>query len=203
MIEWSWPASMSRQKASLFYFSVRHAVPDRAQKIASAFLDGWIDVSKPRPDTKLRLETELERAQSQWDATNQLIQQYEREAKSLIAPNSLQGELAGPLVELISKREVLSQLIAQKKDGLRGASRDVVLSPPTLPTERADPWRPQKWTAGAALLGLVLAFAFVLLKELWRGLLATDPGLSSKLRATRWGLLGRSPAGSSLADRSR
>ena len=85
-----------------------------------------------------------------------LIERLEKDATTLVA-QSLQGELATPILGLIAKRdENLANLITQR-NSLNGVSRDVIFGKPDLPQEASWPNR------GVIVILTVIATGFLLL----------------------------------------
>src|SRR5438552_1789354 len=99
----------------------------------------WCSV-QPRPERRAIIEAEIQRTDTQTKAITRLIERLEKDATTLVA-QSLQGELATPILGLIAKRdENLANLITQR-NSLNGVSRDVIFGKPDLPQEASWPNR--------------------------------------------------------------
>jgi hypothetical protein len=127
------------QKTSrLFRMEYSDRSPALAQKVNSLLIEAWLDSTKPPPDKRATIEAEIERTDAQTKSISRLIERLEKDAPSLVA-QSLQGELATPILGLITKRdEGLANLITLK-NSLNGLSRDVVFGAPDLPEEASWP----------------------------------------------------------------
>jgi hypothetical protein len=153
--------------SSLFRLEYSDRNPAVAQKINSIFIEAWLNSTRPPLDRRATLEAEIERTDLQVRSISGLIERLEKDAPSLIAPSSLQGELATPIAGLISKRnEALANLTAMR-NSLKGVSRDVIFAAPDLPEEPSWPKRGiitilATFAAGLLLLMFVILRRFVL-----------------------------------------
>lgn len=166
--------------------SVSDNQPARAKAINDAVIDGWIDQTKPGPDQAERLKQKIELNDLQLNSVTTLIDRLTKETPQLVIPG-MQNELATSLAKLQADR---NKLVAETDDAqrkLRGVSRDVILSSPTLP---GGPSFPKKGkiavysalASGMILLGLVVlvaAFRFA----------AADPNNAAKITRIRNALL--------------
>jgi hypothetical protein len=155
-------AAGDTQKTSrLFRMEYSDRDPVVAQKVNSLFLEAWLESTKPPPDKRAALEAEIERVDTRARSVSQLIERLERDSPTLVA-QSLQGELATPILGLIAKRdEDLSNLITLK-NSLNGSSRDVIFGTPDLPEEPSWPRRGMI-TVLAAVVTELLLLLFVML----------------------------------------
>jgi hypothetical protein len=141
--------------------------PHAAQKVNSLLVEAWLESTHPAPDKRSSIEAEIERTDAQSKSISKLIERLEKDAPSLIAQSSLQGELATPILGLLTKRdENLANLITLK-NSLKGLSRDVVFGSPDLPEEPSWPKRGMITILAAAVTGLLLLL-FVILRRFWR-----------------------------------
>jgi hypothetical protein len=158
-ISWSVAAGDNRRTATLFFFSVVDQDPAVAQGINRAYFDAWLTFTKPRPEARIRLEEQISRMDVQIKDATALITQLESEAPRIVSPNSLQGELASSLSMLRVRRDGLTDSVIKLRQELLGFSRDVVVSPATLPIEHIWPNRRIiTLMALAGFLSLWLAF---------------------------------------------
>lgn len=181
-LKWGPATAQPRPKANLFLMEICDQQPRRAQALVQFLIETWLDVTKPKPDTRARLEDEIQRSEAQLLSTSLLLKRFETEVKTLLAPNSLQGELSGSLLKLINERATMDRILVEKKEALRGISRDVIISQPTLPVEPGQ--RASVWIllGGAFCAGLATIFA--LLRMLLRHA-RLDPVIDAKFNRLR------------------
>jgi uncharacterized protein involved in exopolysaccharide biosynthesis len=156
---WSVAPGDNRRTASLFFLHTSARTPAVAQGVNIALIDAWLNLTKPRPEHRERIENQIARSEVQIKSATALLLQLENEAPKVVSPNSLQGELASSLSALRKRRDDLVEDNAKLQLELRGLSRDVVVSPATLPTVHFWPKRGMTLvTAVGAYLLLWLAF---------------------------------------------
>jgi hypothetical protein len=166
-ISWSQTPGESRKTANLFYLLVEGESPAQAQSIANMLLDRWLELTKPRPDAKSRLEFELERTELRLREADAMFDRMTGETKTLLAPNSLQGELATSIERLRESRFGLAQQAQKIRLELMGGSRDVVLTPPDLPTEINSLGRGAIAASFAAAAFLLILLLILMRHWLW------------------------------------
>jgi uncharacterized protein involved in exopolysaccharide biosynthesis len=140
--------------------------PRVAQQVNSLILESWIEATKPPPYRTSSLQSDIERIESQTKTMSDLIDRLSKETPTLLAENSMQGELASPIAALIIKRDQNRASIMGLKEQLLGVTEDVILSPPDLPEEPVSTRRSViavLWAIGGGLL----MFAFVGLRAVW------------------------------------
>jgi len=164
-IEWSAAAAQRKLKPTLFQLDVTDADPARAQQIAEGLIDLWLQQTKPQPLARARIEAEAARVDQQIIEASALIGKLQGEAKQLVAPNSLQGELAGPLIRLIAERDQLVTRLTGLREALSGVNREIVVSPPTRPFEDSKQRHRNRNLLIAAAVGLVAGALLALLLE--------------------------------------
>jgi hypothetical protein len=157
----------SAKTASLFRQEYTDRDPVAAQKINSIFIDAWLESTRPPPDRRAKLEAEIERADMQVQSISRLIERLEKDAPTLIAPSSLQGELATPIAGLIAKRDEGLANLTNMRNALKGISRDVIFAPPDLPEEPSWP-RVGIITILATFVSALLMLIFVILRRFMR-----------------------------------
>lgn len=167
-ISWDATESQRKLKATLFELNVEDSDPSRAQTTANMLIDSWLELTKPKPITRARIEVEIGRLEQQLKETMVLQEKLQSEAKSLLVPNSLQGELAGPLVRLLSEREGLVSRLAEKTGALHGVSREIVVSPPTLPIEDVRTLTVTKGVLLSGIIGGVVGAILAMMLEWFR-----------------------------------
>jgi hypothetical protein len=165
-IKWSVTPGDTRKTANIYYMAVEDQIPARAQSFAKVLIEQWLLLTKPRPDAKARLEAELARTEARVREADVLLEKFSLEAKNVVTPNNMQGELATPFEKLRDSRTVLIQLAQKIRLELAGGSRDMILSGPDLPTEPVSTGRSVAAALTAAgvfpliLLGLLLRHWF-------------------------------------------
>jgi uncharacterized protein involved in exopolysaccharide biosynthesis len=153
--------------SKFFRLDVTNTDPRAAQQINTLLLQSWIESTKPPPYRARTLEAEIERLESQTKTITELLERLSKEAPTLIAENSMQGELATPIVALTTKRDQNLAAISGLKEQLLGLTEDVILSPPDLPEESVSARR-GLIAVLSAIAGGLLTLAFVLLHAIWR-----------------------------------
>jgi hypothetical protein len=153
-----------RQAARLFRMDVAHRNPENAQAINSQLIDAWLETTKPPPRERANLEAELERNKVAVASNTAHIQQLKKDPTTLVAPNSMAGEIATPISGLMAKRDQSLAAIAGLQNRLAGLGRDVVATPPHLPREPSLP----KKQAIATLAGLASIPFFLIVVLLGR-----------------------------------
>jgi hypothetical protein len=157
-IKWSVTPGDSRKTATIFYMTVEDTLPTRAQSVARILIEQWLILSKPRPDAKARLEADLERTETRLAEADVLLQRLSGETKSIIAPNSLQGEFATPIERLRENRNALVLQAQKLRVELAGGSRDAILTAPDLSLEPSTTRSGPVGLAAGATLCLFLLF---------------------------------------------
>ncbi|MBR1120181.1 hypothetical protein JQ628_01550 [Bradyrhizobium lablabi] len=149
-------ASGGPQKtATLFKMEYSDRDAALAQKINTLLIDTWLEATRPPPDKRASLEAEIERTETQAKAITALIERLEKDATSFVS-QSLQGELATPILGLIAKRDENLGALIDLKNKLKGMSRDVVFGVPDLPQEPSWPNKKLVFALTVAVTGLLL-----------------------------------------------
>jgi hypothetical protein len=147
---------------NLFRFGVSYRDPKSAQLMSSQMLAAWLEMTKPQQEIRETLQANLARTELEAQTVDQLITQLRKEATTLVSPNSLPGELATPISNLITKRDQALVIAQNIRNQLRGVSPDAIAVPPDLPIEpKNEPW----------IVGLVAALLtlFILISGLFIG----------------------------------
>jgi hypothetical protein len=182
-IRWEVASGESRRTAAIFYLLVEDRIPARAQAVATALLDTWLELTKPRPDARVRLEEQLTRTQAQLKSADELLRSLQSQAPSLVIPNSLAGELATSLTKLMERRDHLTEMMVKIRFELTGVSRDFILAPPSLPVEHTWPRRGPIAIRAAIATGII-ALLFVFLRYIV-GIASTAPRTAGKMERIR------------------
>src|SRR5262249_49398481 len=139
------------------------------QAINTALIDRLLEVVKPGPIKKARLEAQLKRAQAELRSISTLVERLEKETPNLVLQSSLQGELATPLVSLLQQRAVRAQSVMDLEEALAGGlDQDAIVAAPSLPVEPSGP-RKLVIAIGVALVSGVVLLVLVVLRAAARG----------------------------------
>jgi hypothetical protein len=146
---------------NLFRFGVSYRDAKSAQLMSSLMLAAWLEMTKPSQQMREILQANLARAEQEAQTVDQLITQLRKEATTLVLPNSLPGELATPISNLITKRDQALVTAQNIRNQLRGVSPDAIAVPPDLPIEiKSKPWA---ISLVAALLTLLILISGLLI----------------------------------------
>lgn len=165
----------TQKTSNLFRMEYSDRDPAVAQRVNSRLIAAWLESTKPPPDKRAAIEAEIERTQTQANATTQLIERLEKDAHSLVAAESLQGELATPIVRLLEKRDKNLATIIELKNSLKGLSGDVVFGMPSLPDVPSWPNRGIIVILTTVVTALLLT-VFVILRRFGLGWLRAERG---------------------------
>ena len=152
--------------SKLFRLDFTSSDPHVAQQVNSLFIKSFIKSTKPPPNKAIVINAEIERNTVQAKTISDLLERLTKETPSLVSQNSLQGELATPIIGLVAKRDQNLANIITLKQQLLGVSEDIIFWPPDLPEEAVWPQR-SLIAALSALGGGLLMFAFVALRAGW------------------------------------
>jgi hypothetical protein len=155
-------AGETQKTSKLFRLEYSNGDPHVAQKVNSLLIEAWLESTRPAPDTRATLVAQIERMDTQTKSISQLIERLEKDAPSLIA-QSLQGELATPILGLITKRDDNLSTLITLRNSLNGISRDVIFGAPDLPEEPSWPKR-GIITVLTVVVTALLLLLFVLLR---------------------------------------
>lgn len=136
---------------NLYRLGVSYRDPKDAQVMGTELVNAWLDMTRPPPDLRQTLEANLHRAEQEAKTTSDLIERLLKETTTLVSPNSLPGELATPISNLVTKRDQSLVLAQNLRNQLRGVSRDSIAVPPDLPVE------PQYQASVVGLVAAILA----------------------------------------------
>ncbi len=152
------------QKTSkLFRMEYSDRDPRLAQKVNSLFVEAWLESTRPPAEKRKMIEAEIERKDLRSKSISQLIDRLQKDATSLVA-QSLQGELATPIMNLIEKRDQDLESLVTLRNSLNGLSRDVVFGTPDLPEEPSWPKKGMITILAGFVTGLLLLM-FVILRR--------------------------------------
>jgi hypothetical protein len=163
--------------ASVARLEVDDENPQRAQAMANALIDAWLEAAKPAPVVKQELERKLKLTQSSLDDVSRIIAGLTKQVPGQMKPN-LQYELDATVASLLKLHNdyVVALIELQSRPG----SRDVVVaSPPTLPNQPASQ---RKVGLNAIVTALATGFALLLwlyVRHAWMRA-ATNPKIREK-----------------------
>ena len=148
-------------EGGIIALSVSDEQAERAQAINTALVETWIAQSKPGPEQTKLIAQQIELVDQQLSAVTSLIDRLTTETPQLVIPG-MESELATPLASLRADR---NGLVVQKENlqrRLLGVSRDVIVVPPTLPTESVSPSKIRSAIiAAVATAAVLLLFVFI------------------------------------------
>ena len=152
--------------------------PLEAQKIANAVIDNWLKTTVPGEKDRADLEKRLGYAKTSLETVRRLFDRLTAEGSSTInSPITL----GGANISLVAVGELQARYqadILSIPRTLQGLARDVVMQPPTLPTEPVAP----KKSLIAVLAALGSGFALLLwvfMRQAWRSA-ALNPDAAEK-----------------------
>lgn len=175
-------ASGKKVGSGLSKLEVTSASPEKAKALAEAIIESWLVSTRPQPDIKADLERKLKTTQSSLEIVTQLIDRQAGEAAKVALPN-LQFDMAASGASLLQLRNGYVESIAILERQLKGQTRDVIFSPPTLPTEPVAPKKSLMAVLAALGSGFVLLL-FVFMRQAWKNA-AADPEAALKQNQLR------------------
>lgn len=165
-------------KDALLRLDVIATQPVQAQAIANAVIDAWLKSTAPGERDRADLEKRLRLATASLASVNRLLDRLGADGTTVLNKPLTVGD-AGTSIVAVGELQAryLADVINIPRT-LQGLSRDVVVQPPTLPT---DPVAPKKGLI-AILAALGSGFALLLwvfMRQAWRGA-AQDPESAEK-----------------------
>ena len=170
-------------KDGLLHLNVSAPSAIQAQAIANAVIDSWLISTVPSEDDRADLEKRLSYAKLGFDSTTRFVEHFTpKDSPSLNNPLLLdQGGTTLVVVRELQAR-YLSEVLSTSRS-LKGLSRDIVMQPPTLPTEHVSPKEGLFATLGALAAGFALLL-WVFRRLAWRNAVL-DPQAAPKLARLR------------------
>lgn len=170
-------------KDGLLRLAVTGPSAAQAQALANAVIDAWVKTTKPAEQDRKDIETRLSYAKTSLDGVTALVARLSKESGSYLAQPLSRGEAGTTLASVGDLQSRYVNEVLNLTRSLQGLSRDVVVQPPTLPTEHVSP----KKSMIAILAALGTGFALLLwvfMRQSWRAL-ATRPEAADKLDRLR------------------
>ena len=155
----------------------------QAQALANAVIDAWVKTTKPAEQDRKDLETRLSYAKTSLDGVTALLARLSKESGSYLAQPLSRGEAGTTLASVGDLQSRYVNEVLNLTRTLQGLSRDVVVQPPTLPTEHVSPKKSMIATLAALGTGFALLL-WVFMRQSWRAL-ATRPEAADKLDRLR------------------
>jgi capsular polysaccharide biosynthesis protein len=146
-------------KDTLLRLDVTAGKPEEAQKIANLVIDSYLKTTRPGELDRADLEKKLSYAQNSLVSVTKLIERITSDGAGILNKPITLG-MSGTSVVALGELQTryLGEVLSIPRT-LRGLSRDIVVQPPTLPTEAVAPKK------GLVAVMSVLFSGFVLL--LW------------------------------------
>ena len=165
-------------KDGLLRLDVTANTPLQAQAIANAVIDTWLKSTRPGEQDRVDLEKRLAYAKVSLESIRRLLERLTAEGATDLNKPLTRGE-AGTSIVAVGELQAryLGEVLSIPRS-LQGLSRDVVVQPPTLPTEPVAP----KKSLIAVLAALGSGFALLLwvfMRQAWKNA-AQDPQAAEK-----------------------
>lgn len=165
-------------KDGLLRLDVTANTPLEAQSIANAVIDTWLKSTRPGEQDRVDLEKRLAYAKVSLESIRRLLGRLTAEGTADLNKPLTRGE-AGTSIVAVGELQAryLGEVLSIPRL-LQGLSRDVVVQPPTLPTEPVAP----KKSLIAMMAALGSGFALLLwvfMRQAWKNA-AQDPQAAEK-----------------------
>lgn len=165
-------------KDGLLRLDVTANTPLEAQSIANAVIDTWLKSTRPGEQDRVDLEKRLAYAKVSLESVRRLLERLTAEGTTDLNKPLTRGE-AGTSIVAVGELQAryLGEVLSIPRS-LQGLSRDVVVQPPTLPTEPVAP----KKSLIAVLAALGSGFALLLwvfMRQAWMSA-KQDPAMAEK-----------------------
>ncbi len=167
----------------LLSLDVHATAPTQAQALANAIIDNWIGSTTPTQQERAELEKILIQAEKSLESTRVLVEQLASESRESLAKPLSRGEAGATIVSLGELHARNLDQVLEASRLLRGATRDVVKQPPTLPTS------PKSAPKGlfallSAMAAAMMLLLWIFIVQAWRNA-AQDPRVAPKLLRLR------------------
>ena len=165
-------------KDGLLRLAATASTPLEAQKIANAVIDNWLKSTVPGEKDRADLEVRLIHAKVSLESVRRLLERLTGEDSAIL---NKPLTLGGANISIVAVGELQARYQADVLSiprSLQGLARDVVVQPPTLPTEPVAP----KKSLIAVLAALGSGFALLLwvfMRQAWKNA-AQDPEAAEK-----------------------
>lgn len=171
------PALGQKTGVSLAHMEVDGDSPAAAQAFANALIDAWLESTIPPPLTRTELERKLKINKESLDSVGKIVDRQTAESAKNELPK-LQYDMAGSMASLMQLRNGYVEAIAGIEAQLKGASRDMVFSAPTLPVQAISSNKALMAILTSLGTGVALLL-FVFMRQAWRNA-ALNPQAAQK-----------------------
>lgn len=148
--------------AKLFRLEYSDRDPRRAQKINDAFITAWIEAEKAPPDALSKVNADIGRIQLRLTSLSELLDELLNRVQAAVDANQ-KNEVAVRARDLLLANHLDFADVVAVVRKMRGVSRAVVFSEPSLPQEPSWPKRTIV-SVLAAFAAALIALIFVLLR---------------------------------------
>jgi hypothetical protein len=155
----------------------------QAQAIANAVIDSWLISTVPSEDDRADLEKRLVYAKLAFDSTTRFMESVTTKDEISLNEPLLQGQGGITIVAVEEWRARSLEEVLSLQRMLNGLSRDIVIQPPTLPTEHVSTKKGLFATLSALAAGFALLL-WVFMRQAWRNAVL-DPQAAPKLARLR------------------
>jgi uncharacterized protein involved in exopolysaccharide biosynthesis len=155
----------------------------QAQAIANAVIDSWLISTVPSEDDRADLEKRLVYAKLAFDSTTRFMESVTTKDEISLNEPLLQGQGGITIVAVEEWRARSLEEVLSLQRMLNGLSRDIVIQPPTLPTEHVSTNKGLFATLSALAAGFALLL-WVFMHQAWRNAVL-DPQAAPKLARLR------------------
>lgn len=172
-------------KDGLVRLDVTANTPALAQTLANAIIDTWLKTTLPGQQDRADLEKRLAYATASLKSVDGLLERLSAEGLANLNKSVTRGDVGVSIVAMGELQTRYLGEILNTSRALRGLSRDVVVQPPTRPTEAVAPKKGLIAFLAVLASGLALLL-WVFLRQAWSNA-AQDPQAAEKqarLRAT-------------------
>jgi hypothetical protein len=170
-------------KDGLLHLDVSAPSAIQAQAIANAVIDNWLISTVPSGDDRADLEKRLSYAKLAFDSTTRFMEHLTpKDSSNLNNPLLLDQGVASIVAVRDLQGRYLSEVSSISRS-LKGLSRDIVMQPPTLPTEHVSLKKGLFATLSALAAGFALLL-WVFMRQAWRNAVL-DPQTAPKLARLR------------------
>lgn len=165
-------------KDGLLRLDVTANAPLEAQTLANAVIDTWLNSTVPSEAERADLMLRLDYAKAALASVRQLLDSLSKEGGAYLHKPLTRAEAGTTIVAIGALQDRYFGEVLSIPRTLKGLTRDVVVQPPTLPTEPTAP----KKTLMAILAALGSGFALLLwvfIRQAWKNS-AQDPEAAEK-----------------------
>ena len=178
-------------KDTLLRLDVTADKPEKAQKIANLVIDSYLKTTRPGELDRADLEKRLSYAQNSLASVSKLIERITSDGSGMLNKPITLG-MSGTSVVALGELQAryLGEVLSIPRT-LQGLSRDIVVQPPTLPTEAVAPKRGLIALMSVLLSGIALLL-WVFARKAWVST-KQDPRTANKQARLRAAMGFKSP----------